>query len=88
MSKKNKKHHDQEVYDNHQGFREGVTKYFYFFEHKGMNIMSFNSNLDYNFKENHFVNHPKGYFKIRRIQQNWSYGRLLTLLHLEEENAN
>jgi hypothetical protein len=81
---KHKKSHDQEVCISHEGFREGTTKYNYFLEHKGMNIFSFNSNLNYNFEVGHFFNSEKGYFQIRRIQQNWMYGKLLTLVHLEE----
>jgi hypothetical protein len=85
MSKdKNKKSHDQEVCSDHEGFREGVTKYAYFLEWKGTNVFSFNSNLNYEFQVGHYFNNEKNYFQIRRIQQNWMYGKLLTLVHLEK----
>jgi hypothetical protein len=79
-----KKHHDQEVFSSHEGFREYTKKYGYFLEWKGTNVFSFKSDLNFDFQEGHFFNSEKGYFQIRRIQQKWIYGCLHTLVHLEK----
>lgn len=85
MARKDKKKvHDQTISESHEGFREGVTKYSYLLEWKGVTISLSQSNLETTFEVGHYYNCDKGYFQIRRIQQSWMYGRLLTLIHLEK----
>jgi hypothetical protein len=81
---KNKKNHDQTVYDSHEGFRDGVRKYSYSYEYQGKIIYHTYSSFDFALKEKEFFNHPSGYFSIRRIQTNWMYGTKLILVHLEK----
>jgi hypothetical protein len=82
--KKNKKHHDETTYDSHEGFREGVRKYHYIFEHKGYTVASSYSNFNYAQKEGDYFNHSSGYYSIRRIQQTWMYGTLYVLVQLDK----
>ena len=85
MARKNKKKvHDQSISDSHEGFREGTTKYAYLCEWKGNTIFSANTNLEIKFEVGHYFNTGEQYFQIRRIQQSWMYGKLLTLIHLEK----
>ncbi len=84
---KNKKHHDQEQYGDQSGFREGVKKYSYHYEYQGRTIYLTDSDFDYNLAVGEFFNSSKGYFRIRRIQTNWMYGKKLVLVHLEKSEV-
>jgi hypothetical protein len=78
MGKKNKKEHSEEVYNTHEGFREGVVKYSYNIEHQGK-IITEETDEEKDYKIGQIVNKKK----IRNIQIFWSYGTCNFLIHLE-----
>jgi hypothetical protein len=79
MSKKNKKNHDQSVYDGHEGFRYESPKYAYCFEYRG-DIQVRNSDEEEQFEVDQEVDGKR----IRRIQEKWVYGTFHRLIHLED----